>query len=99
MLQWRSAIVSARGYFSLVSSHPRLSVFIGGQSLMCRPKRIPLRTITGRSTPIGRNHGFDKLAASFEPAWRAWYNHPMRKAFLLALALASLAFADSLPKV
>src|SRR5664280_2952584 len=60
---------------------------LGGQPLLCRRKPIPLRTITGRrSTPMNADGG-------------AWYNHPMRKAFLLALALASVAFTQSRPKV
>src|ERR1035441_8697901 len=77
---------------------------VGGQCLLCRRKPIPLRTITDRrSTPRnadgGGTAGFDKLAASFEPIRPAWYNRAMRKAFPIALALASLALAQSRPKV
>src|ERR1035438_5222449 len=74
---------------------------VGGQCLLCRRKPIPLRTITGRrGTQMGAEPlGFDELAASFEPIRPAWYNRAMRKAFPIALALASLALAQSRPKV
>src|SRR5450631_1197412 len=39
------------------------------------------------------------LSAGFELPRPAWYNRPMRKALLLALTLASLAYAQERPKV